>query len=139
MYKYILIIILLLFTLEVNILASCRFKYAMIAIGSDSMNPVFYKGDAILYENTKDVNRFNVDDILVFRKDTRVVVHRIIDIKDVEGEKIFYTKGDNNNGPDGYPITEKDVIGLYKNKIKYVGIISVSLKDLFRSYLSKNV
>ena len=133
MYKYITISVLLIITIGINLLTSCRFKYAMIAIGSDSMNPYIQKGDAVVYENNTDPNYYNYGDILVFRKDNRVVVHRIIDIIDINGEKIFYTKGDNNNGPDGYPITSKDIIGKSKYRVKYVGIFSVYLKEMIKS------
>ena len=132
-YKYVFIIILLMATITINLLTSCKFKYAMIAIGSNSMNPLFYKGDAVLYENNYPIDKYEIGDILVFKKDAKTVVHRIIEIKEVSKERIFYTKGDNNNGPDGYPIREEDIIGRYKNRVKFVGIFSVYLKELFKS------
>jgi len=59
-----------------------------------------------------------------------MVVHRVIEIEQVKDEYIFYTKGDNNNGPDGYPILSEDCIGLYKRRIRYIGLPSVMLTDL---------
>ena len=133
LYKYFFIVVLFLIVIGINILTSCKFRYAMIAIGSDSMNPAIYKGDAVIYESRIDIDDYNVGDVLVFKKDSKVVVHRIIEIKNIDGEKIFYTKGDNNNGPDGYPITEKDVLGLCKKRVRFVGIISVYLSELVKS------
>ena len=97
------------------------------------MNPLIYKGDAVLYESGINIDEYHEGDILVFRKDKKVVVHRIIEVVDIGGEKIFYTKGDNNNGPDGYPITEKEVLGKCKYRVKYIGIFSVYLKEMFNS------
>ena len=48
----------------------------------------------------------------------------------IDDDYIYYTKGDNNNSPDGYPILIKDCEGIVKTKLKYFGIISVYLEDL---------
>ena len=133
LYKYFLLIILVIIVLGINILTSCRFRYSMIAIGSNSMVPVIHRGDAVIYDSHIDINDLNVGDVLVFRKDSKVVVHRIIEIKNIEGERIFYTKGDNNNGPDGYPITQEDVLGLCKKRIRFIGIVSVHISELIKS------
>ena len=127
------ITIILLVAIGINVLGSCRFKYAMIAIGSNSMNPVFYRGDAIIFENTNDVDRFNVGDILVFKKDDKMVVHRIIDIKNIEGEKIFYTKGDNNLSKDEGFIDDTNIIGRVRFKIVKIGKPTIWLHEIFES------
>ncbi len=130
-YKYALLALLLLFTLSINILASCAFKYCLISIGSNSMNPLFYRGDAVIYEKVTDVTKLNIGDIMVFRKEGRRVVHRIIEIKIIDGEYIFYTKGDNNNAEDGYPIVKEEIDGKYITHIKGLGIISVLLYESY--------
>lgn len=133
LYNYFFIIILFMMIIVLTILTSCKYKYAMIAIGSNSMNPTIYKGDAVIYESNVDMSEYNIGDILVFKKDSKVVVHRIIDIKNIEGERIFYTKGDNNNGADGYPIIKTEVLGKCKKRIRFIGIFSVYLNELINS------
>ena len=48
----------------------------------------------------------------------------------INGEKIYYTKGDANKDPDGYPIERKSILGIYKTSIKYIGFPSVALGEL---------
>ena len=113
------------------ILTSCQFKYGMLSIGSASMTGAINKGDAVIYESISKKCVPEKGDILVFRKEGRVIVHRIIKIVHVsKTETIYYTKGDANNGPDGYPITEKEIIGIVRKRVKYIGMPSVALHEL---------
>lgn len=128
--KYIFLVLLFLITIGVNLLASGKLKYTMISIGSGSMTPTICKGDVVIYEKSFD---YSIGDILVFKKDGKVIVHRIIKIVDAgNDEYIYYTKGDANENEDGYPIEKKDTLGKVKSKIKYLGMPSVMLGELIR-------
>ena len=61
--------VLTMFLIFVVALISGVFKYKMIAIGSDSMNPIYYRGDAIIYEKDTDIQK---GDILVFEYDVEL-------------------------------------------------------------------
>ena len=111
-------------------LASGKFKYGMLSIGSGSMTGTINKGDVVIYENKSDKMNPKVGDILLFKKEKKIVVHRIIRKVKVNDEVIYYTKGDANKKEDGYPITNNDVIGIAKKRIKYLGIPSVALNEL---------
>jgi signal peptidase len=125
----IMIVLFLLLTVLVS-LTSCKFKYAAIAIGSGSMTGTFNKGDVIIYKAIGDYNPV-LDDILVFRKDGKIIVHRIIEVVDIgNDEYIYYTKGDANPTPDGYPLQREDLVGIYKAKIPYLGVPSVYLGEM---------
>ena len=133
LYNYLFYFILFGLILIINILVSCSFKDNMIAIGSGSMSPKIEKGDAVIYEKFDGKNMPEKEQILVFHKDKKIIVHRIIDVVDInEKEKIYYTKGDNNDSPDGYPIETKDIVGVVKTKIKYIGIPSVLISELIK-------
>jgi len=133
LYNYLLYFSLFAVVFAINILVSCSFKYNMIAIGSASMQPKINKGDAIVYEKLDKDNLPKVGEILVFHKDDKTVVHRIIEVVDIsDKEKIYYTKGDNNETPDGYPIQIKDIRGVVKKRIRYIGIPSVILGELIK-------
>lgn len=133
LYNYLGFFIIFALVLTVNVLVSCSFKYNMIAIGSGSMQPKIYKGDAVVYEKL-DIHKLpKTGQILVFNKDDKIVVHRIIEIVDInDTEKIYYTKGDNNDSPDGYPIEVKDILGVVKTRIRYIGIPSVFLGEMVK-------
>ena len=129
--KFIVITIILSIVIFINILVSCTFKYGMMAIGSNSMVPEFARGDAILYERIDDDTQLEIGQIIIFKKDKKTVVHRLIEIVDIgNDEYIYYTKGDANADPDGYPIERKDIIGISKIRIKYIGFPSVALGEL---------
>ena len=133
LYNYLIYFGLFTIVLTINVLVSCSFKYNMIAIGSGSMQPKINKGDAIVYEKFDGKNMPKLGQILVFHKNDRTVVHRIIEIVDIsDTEKIYYTKGDNNDTPDGYPIETKDILGVVKTRIRYIGIPSVILGELIK-------
>ena len=131
LYVYASVFIVSTFVVTIVILTSCKFKYGMLAIGSGSMTGTINKGDAVIYESITKNKRPKKGDILVFRKDNRIIVHRIIKvIKISDKEKIYYTKGDANMTEDGYPIEIKQVVGIVKTRIKYIGIPSVALHEL---------
>lgn len=129
LHRYLLVVILVIGIISVNILGSGKFKYTMISIGSGSMSPKIEKGDAVIYERYDKNNAPTVGKILVFKKDNKVVVHRIIEIVDTGDNLIYYTKGDANESPDGYPIEDKDIVGVVVFRIKYVGIPSVIIGE----------
>ena len=64
-------------------------------------------------------------------KDNVKLIHRIINIENMNGEIRYYTKGDaNTNVDDGY-IIKDDIIGTTLFKIKYIGYPSLWLRDIF--------
>ena len=129
LFKYLFFIVLAVLVLAVNLLSSGVFKYSLIAIGSGSMSPKIEKGDAVLYRKIDKNSLPEVGEILAFKKDGKTVVHRIIEIVDTGNELIYYTKGDANESPDGYPILYKDMKGVVLLRIKYIGIPSVFLGE----------
>lgn len=113
-------------------LISCQFKYGILVIGSGSMTGFINKGDAIVYENfNKEKDVIEEGQIIVFKQGDRKIVHRVIDIKLVNGEIRYVTKGDANSKEDDGYITNKDVFGIYKFKISYAGYPSIWLRDIF--------
>ena len=111
------------------------FKYHMFAIMSNSMIPVFSRGDAVLVEKITedDFKELKIGEILAFY-DTkgRMVVHRIISIEENNGKYSIITKGDNNDSFDNWVVSNKDIYGKVITSIKYIGIPSVELSELLR-------
>lgn len=111
-------------------LTSGIFTYYAITIGSGSMEPKISKGDITIVKKIKDVSSLQLGDVLVYEKEQKVVVHRIVDIKQQNNQFIFTTKGDANNDDDNYPVYESDVIGIVKFKIKFLGYPTIWLSEL---------
>ena len=112
------------------ILVSGVFHKRLIAIASDSMDPIYNRGDAVLIEYMKP-QELKKGDILVFRHENIIVTHRIVDIKVKEGTYYFTTKGDANNAPDGFISTNENVIGKVDYVVKYIGYPTVLINELF--------
>ena len=113
------------------VLVSGITKYQMIAIASNSMVPVYARGDAIIFERI-DNKLLQDDDVIVFKKDNILVAHRIVNTKEVSSKLYFYTKGDANNTVDAELVSEEDVLGKVRRVVKYIGFPTVWLNELFR-------
>ena len=124
-----LIVIVLLVTMV--LLNSGLFKYQTMVIGSNSMYPYTEIGDVVMIEHTKDPNNLNIGDILAFKYDSKIVTHRIT-LKEQRDGKLYYkTKGDNNSQADSVFISDEQIKGKVLFRIKYIGLPSVWLNNLF--------
>ncbi len=106
-------------------------KYQSLVIGSNSMKDYMEKGDVILIEQTNDPKKLNKGDILAFRYDNKIIVHRIV-LKSVrDGQVYFRTKGDNNEKEDAIYISRDMIKGKVLGRVKFIGLPSVWLSELF--------
>jgi signal peptidase len=112
------------------ILVSGLFKYQVMAIGSGSMEPYLYRGDAVIFKKVNNTNELQVGDILVFKNNNKYITHRIISISNINNITTYKTKGDNNSKEDKFTVTYDNVVGVVKLKIKYIGLPTLWLQDL---------
>ena len=113
----------------VVILVSGIFKYKMIAIGSNSMVPVFYRGDAIIYEKVTS-NEINVGDVIVFKESNKIITHRVVSIDKKGNEYMIKTKGDANNTEDKFTVYDQALLGKVEYVVKYVGYPTLWIKEV---------
>ena len=125
---YLILVVVLVLMVLLN---SGFFKYQTLVIGSNSMYPYIEKGDVVFVEQTQNHDRFKVGDSLVFKYDNKIIVHRIVLKEKREGEIYYKTKGDNNDQEDLVFISKKQIKGKVLFRIKYIGLPSVWLNDLF--------
>jgi len=113
----------------------------ILAVASESMEPVLYKGDLILIEGIKNpadiyVATKDVDppgDIIIFHRpvgqDERIV-HRVVErIDNGDGTYSFKTWGDNNGHKDPWIVEESDLIGKYLGKVPFLGHIALFFSE----------
>jgi signal peptidase I len=122
----------LLATLSVTMLISCRFQYGAIVIATESMTGEINKGDMIIYERYED-QEIKEGQVIVFLKNNRRIVHRVVEIEYVGGETRYYTKGDANDGLDSGYRVEEDLFGVTDMKIAYIGYPSLWLREMLES------
>ncbi|MBR5369774.1 MAG: signal peptidase I [Bacilli bacterium] len=126
---YSILIVILLILVLVN---SGMVKYQTLVIGSNSMKDYMEKGDVILIKHTNNSEELNKGDILAFMYDNKVITHRIV-LKDYrDGDYYYKTKGDNNEKEDAVLITKSMIKGKVLGRVKYIGLPSVWLSELFK-------
>jgi signal peptidase len=113
-----------------TILVSGIFSLQLIAVGSDSMRPVFSRGDAVLFEKVS-ASEIAKDDILVFRREGVIVTHRVVSIESRSGMLYFTTRGDANDSNDNFETSSEQVLGRVIMAGKYIGYPTVWLNEIF--------
>lgn len=104
-------------------------KLHLYGVVSQSMHPTLKKGDLIL---VKRQNNYKSGDIITFSnpkgiKKSDTVTHRIVEIAKEKGHAIYKTRGDANNGPDGWSVRENNIEGVTITSMPLLGyIISIS-------------
>lgn len=86
---------------------------------SGSMEPSFYRGDIVVKENinTYGIQEFNpytdvhVGDVVVYDATwySEPVIHRVIDIQQINGSQYYIIKGDNNEVQDPEPVSPSQI------------------------------
>lgn len=81
----------------------------MNVVVSGSMEPVMYRGDIVIIENSPGT--IDIGDIVVYDATwfPQPVIHRVINIQNSDDGPLYTIKGDNNAVPDKYP-AKKDQI-----------------------------
>ena len=104
------------------------FGWKPFIVLSSSMEDTIMPGDLIL---TKEIDALELKegDVISFRTNKyTVITHRIINIVDEEGERKYYTKGDNNDLADSDPVSDDQIEGIYRYRIPELGKIALNLQ-----------
>lgn len=141
--KIICVIVLLII---IAVLALQRFSNNKIAIGgirifnvaTESMVPEYEVGDILLVRET-DANSLKIGDDITYLGEedsfaNRVVTHRIIDIEEVEGEKIYHTKGIANDVEDP-TITADRIYGKVIYKFVLISLLTKLMNNMVALYV----
>jgi len=125
-------VILGILTIILAMLISCQFKYGILVIGSGSMTGTINKGDAILYKQYDGQEKIVEGQVIIFNDENETkIVHRVIDVKQVNGEIRYTTKGDVNDKPDEGYITKSNIVGITISRLPYVGFPTIWMRDIF--------
>lgn len=115
-------------------LVSGYFKYYALAIASGSMHPVFNRGSVVIVERTNDkydnYDKLTEGEIIAYKCENSIVVHRLIRIIETKDEIFYYTKGDANKDEDNYPIKKENIIGIVRIKLPYIGYPTVWFSEV---------
>ena len=96
-------------------------NYKLMIVQSGSMEPTIKMGSVVMVKPTQD---YKTGDIISFGKYSRIkapTTHRIHDIRVVDSQPRYITKGDANNAPDQEEITKREIIGKVLFSVPYLG------------------
>lgn len=112
-------------------LISNQFYYGALVIATDSMTGELNRGDVAIFERYED-QLIIEGQVIVFEQNHSMVVHRVADIKIINGNTRYYTKGDANEDLDAGFITDADIVGLVNVKVPYFGYPTLWMRGLFQ-------
>ncbi len=144
--EVLLVFLLLLVLVEFNSILSLilHTNVPLAVISSTSMTPTLNVGDIVILEGVS-LDEIKVGDIIVFNgyvinnKEVDIstpIIHRVVDIKVINGNVFYVTKGDRNPAPDMWLVPFKKVIGKVMEingaafKIPFVGYLSLLSHDI---------
>lgn len=123
--KYITVPLVSLFVFILAYFVSGLFRYHAVAVATGSMSPSINVGDVVIVDQRSDIDDLKVGQVIAYKYDKVLVVHRLVKIIKSEDGNRYYTKGDANESIDGYVIYEKMIKGTVNYKIPYIGIPTV--------------
>lgn len=112
-------------------LISNHFYYGALVIATDSMTGELDKGDVAIFEKYEDQHLIE-GQVVVYSENGTMIVHRIVDIKIINGIARYYTKGDANENMDAGYRTDGNIVGLVNLKLPYFGYPTLWLRSLFK-------
>lgn len=115
------------------ILISRIFPVFAIGVGSESMTGAINKGDAVIACKVKEEN-IAVNDVIVFQAKNKILIHRVVEIEEIDGEKYYRTKGDVSGTRDNIDITIDKIYGEVKLKIPFIAYPSVWLTEFVQAH-----
>ena len=92
------------------------FGYSTAVVVTGSMAKTININDLVVVKSFED---YNINDIIMFRKNANFVTHRIVD----ETEEGFITKGDANNAEDEWIVKQNEIVGKSITVIPKVGFV----------------
>lgn len=105
--------------------------YSAYVIVTGSMEPVIKPKDAVLIRRV-EADDIQVGDVVTYLSNDEaypgiLVTHRVVNINENNGKKIYYTKGDYNETIDRMPIDDSQIYGKVVMRIPKVGYIKYFL------------
>lgn len=84
-----------------------------LKLSGNSMYPTIKNGDEISVY-AYDFDEIKKNDIIAFyfEQSTHYIIHRVVDIQNICGKRVLFTKGDNNNYIDSRVVKEENYVGI---------------------------
>ena len=105
--------------------------YSAYVIVSGSMEPIIKVRDAVVVRRCEEAD-IKVGDVVTYRSMDEafygiLITHRVVNIENQDGEKVFITKGDNNATIDRSPVKFSQIQGKVAMRIPKIGYLKYFL------------
>ena len=109
--------------------------YGAYVIVSGSMEPMIKVRDAVIIKRAT-VDNIKVHDVITYRSlDPAfygiLVTHRVVNIEEKNGKKVFITKGDHNETIDRTPVNFEQIQGKVVMRVPKIGYLKYFLVDYY--------
>ena len=123
------LIIGLIISVFLSVIIFSQFGWYFNVIPTESMKPVFNPGGMVI-TRPAEIEEIKVGDPILFREPSiekeALICHRVIDIKEIDKELYFQTKGDANEYPDSELVSSQNFAGKTIFYIPQIGKIAYS-------------
>ncbi len=106
------------------------FGFKTFTIISGSMEPTINIDDVIIVKSVSKSD-IQINDIITFKEDGEIITHRVKDLKVVDNQFIYTTKGDSNEVTDLQDVKYESIEGKYINKIPKIGKVFSLIKNKY--------
>ncbi len=102
----------------------------LVVVTSESMVPTINVGDLLVLQGRTEEG-IQVGDIVVYQDDwnPNPIVHRVVEIEEIDGVFFYYTRGDANSQRDPGNRTIDEIVGEVVLIIPQIGHVSLWLKE----------
>lgn len=104
------------------------FGNIILTVRSGSMAPAIETGDVLLFD-AYDGEGAEEGEIVVFRAPSgayegELITHRIVRAETVDGERVYFTKGDAASNEDAWTLGDGDIVGVYRKKLPLIADVA---------------
>ena len=105
--------------------------YSAYVIVSGSMEPIIKVRDAVIVRRCEEED-IKIGDVVTYRSTDEafygiLITHRVVNIEEENGKKLFITKGDNNETIDRSPVSFGQIQGKVAMRIPKIGYLKTFL------------
>lgn len=106
--------------------ATCVLGFVTIdkyIVTSGSMEPTIPTGSVAIVNRNSRFDDVNIGDVIIFEYNDMRIIHRVIEIAMIDGQKYLKTKGDANSRDDGFIVTEQNFYGITLCSLEKIGYL----------------
>ncbi len=109
--------------------------YGAYVIVSGSMEPLIKVRDAVIVKRTT-IDNVKVNDVVTYQSEDPafygiLITHRVVNIKEENGKKIYITKGDHNETVDRTPVRFDQILGKVVMRVPKIGYLKYFLVEYY--------